>query len=267
MELNPKVPIIIAILIIIVFLTGYPFIVMKNIISPPIKNVSPNVSVITIYKEIIVTVTPTPDGKLYFANEYESGIRKIKRPFSFFREDVSGKQDLSVHTVVYNYQVLNSFHWFNPSDYKYYIEYPSDDSKKFLFVFVQSYMDDVIGNYNGLWAFDENHFAVQYDNRLYYPLKDFSKEIRIKEFEETFTLNDDYRVGYYSTIKYYERGHPQTAGETFEEQTYLKSGKSNALDGYLIYEIPKEAKEENLIVTASFNSFGYAQWVLKPIEG
>lgn len=267
LELNPKIPIIILIIFVLFGLSGIPFIMIKNVMYPPVKNISENVSTVTIYKEIIVTVTPTPDGKLYFANEYESGIRKIKRPFSWYRDDVTGSKDMSVHVTVYNYRSLNSFTWFNPSDYKYYKEYPSDLSNKFVFVFVQIYMDDVIGQDTRMWAPNEKQFVLQANNRVFYPIQDFQKQIRIKEFEETFNLNDDSRVGYFGTIKYYQKGHPETAGETFENLTYLRGGKSNAIDGYIIYEIPKDIPDESLLVNGAFNKFGNSAWVLEPEYG
>lgn len=267
LELNAKVPIIICILIILFIFSGIPFILMKQAFFPPVKNTSQNISTITIYETIIVTVTPTPDGKLYFANEYESGIRKIKRPFSWYREDVSGQKDLSVHVTVYNYKSLNSFTWFNPSDYKYYKEYPSNSDNKFMFVFIQIYMDDEIGNDPRMWLPNENRFVLQANNRIFYPVQNFTKQVRIKEFEETYTLNDDSRIGYYGGIKQYQKGHRETAGEIFEEATYLKGGKSNAVDGYIIYEVPKDISDNEFIVNGAFNKFGNAAWILEPEFG
>lgn len=249
-------------LIILAFML-YPVFKPKDI---PKTNITPNVSTITIYKEIIVTVTPTPDGKLYFADEYQSGVRKINRPFSWYREDVSGKKDMSVHVTVYAYRVFNSFTWFNAQDYKYYKQFPTSIDNKFVFVFVQIYMDDIIGNDARMWLPDEKHFALQVNNKLNYPIADFPKHLRIKELEETFDKNDVNRVSYYGTERTYEKGNPKTAGETTINFTYLKGGISNAIDGYLVYEIPKDIPDEELKITASFNSFGNSAWILKPFE-
>lgn len=221
-----------------------------------------NISTIVITEYVTVTVTPTPDGRLYFANEYESGVRKIKRPFSWFREDVSGTKDMSVHVTAYNYRVMNFYNWFNPQDYKYYKQFASENNK-YVFVFIQIYMDDIIGQDSRMWLPDEKHYALQVNSRLYYPIE-FQKQLRIKELEETFNLNDDSRVSYYGTLRTYKKGHIETAGETTENLTYLYGGKSNAVDGYLVYEIPENTTDEELILTASFNAFGNSAWILKP---
>jgi hypothetical protein len=39
-------------------------------------------------------------------------------------------------------------------------------------------------------------------------------------------------------------------------------GASNAWDGYIIYQVPKTASEKDLLVSASFDSFGSAWWYL-----
>ena len=224
-------------------------------------NVS-NISTITIYKEIYITVTPTPDGKIYFASEYESGIRKIKRPFSWYRADVTGLKDMSVHVVIYDYRIFDTYHWFNPQDYKYYEE-KATKGNKFLFVFINIYMDDVIGKDTRMWLPDANHFGVQIDNSLYMPIE-FEKQLRIKELEDVYNYNDDSRVNYYGGFRTYEKGNSDTAGEIYQNLTYLKGGKSNAIDGYIVYEIPNNIQDEQLIVSGNFYEFGNSAWVLKP---
>jgi hypothetical protein len=54
-----------------------------------------------------------------------------------------------------------------------------------------------------------------------------------------------------------------TAGEYSLKDYYLKSGLSNSLDGYILYEIPKNAEPKDIIVTGKFYSFGQSSWLLK----
>lgn len=266
MEINEKIPIVICIILIIFCLSGIPFKFAKNIISPVKENITVNVTpqIIYVNQTITVLVTPTIDGKTYFASEYQEGIRKIKRPFSFIRPDVSGRKDLVTHVVIYDYKVFNSYTWFNPSDYKYYKQYPTE-GYKFVFVFINIYMDNIMGDDPRMWCPDERHYGLQANDILYMPIE-FEKQLRIKELEETYNYNDDSRVGYYATFKYTSSNleHAKTAGETYNNLTYLRGGKSNAIDGYLVYEVPINTKDEDLILSGNFYTFGDAAWKLKP---
>ena len=216
------------------------------------------------YEYITVMVTPTPDGVKYFASEYESGIRKIGRPFSWIRPDVTGLKDLVVHARVYDYREFLYYTWFNPTDYKYYKQYPTSKDNKFLFVFVNIYMDDISGEDTRLYLPKPELYGLEINGNMYYPIP-FAKQLRIKELEETWNYNEDSRIKYYATNTYYthDSNYAQTAGETYEELTYLKGGKSNAIDGYIVFEIPKDSKPEDMIVRTNFYAFGSAAWRLK----
>lgn len=258
---------IIGISILIVGVMFYPIFKSSMIVKEPvIVNITPeNISTVIQIEYVTVLVTPTIDGQTYFASEYQEGIRKIKRPFSFYRDDVVGKQDMSIHISVYDYKIFNSYHWFNPQDYKYYEEHPINRNNKFLFVFINVYSDDVIGNDVRPWYFDERHFGIQINDMLYMPI-DFEKQLRIRELENTYTMNDVERVEYYASDKIYSSAstYRKTAGETYNNITYIRGGESNNVDGYLVYEIPYSAKDEDLLAVGSFNAFGNAQWKLKP---
>lgn len=262
-KINYHFLVIIGIAVLITAILFYP-VVKQEIAKSNVKPVTtPNISKVVEIQYVTILVTPTPDGKNYFANEYENGIRKLKRPFSFVRYDVAGKMDLSVHATVYDYKVFNMYHWFNPQDYKYYPEYPID-GYKFVFVFVNLHMDNIIGNDVRIWFPNESHYALQVGNTLYQPIS-FQKQLRIKELEYTYNMNDDTRIPYYGTTRIYSSSsqYAPTAGETYLEQNFLYGGKSNAVDGYIVYEVPLDAKEDDMIIDADFYSFGTASWKLK----
>lgn len=225
---------------------------------------TPNISTVIQIEYVTVLVTPTPDGLNYFASEYESGIRKIGRPFSWIRKDVSGLKDMSVHARVYDYREFDYYTWFNPTDYKYYKQYPLNKNNKFVFVFVNIYMDDIAGEDTRLYLPKEKFYGLEINNIIYYPIE-FMKQLRIKELEETWNFNEDSRVKYYAVNTFYSHSssNANTAGETFEELTYLRGGKSNAIDGYIVYEVPKNSKPEDMIVRANFYQFGNSAWKLK----
>ncbi len=255
-ELNPRF-----IMWCILGLVGLAIIILPLFIREPnteeIKN-----PIITQVEYITIMVTPTPDGIKIFSNEFENGTRLIGRPFSWIREDVLGYQDMKVTTTVYDYIMLDKLHWFNPSDYKYYEQEPSREDMKFLFVLFNIYMDDKAGEDTRMWLPKDNLMNVLIGNKIYSPL-DYPKQIRFKELENTYNMNDDSIIQAYGQFKTYEKGNPKTAGEISEEHYYLRGGKSNAEDGYIMFEIPKDTKAEDIIFRANFYDFGYSAWRLK----
>lgn len=211
-----------------------------------------------------VYVTPTPDNGIYYSNEYIGGIKKLGRPFSWARENVVGLQDMSVHVRVYNYKILQSYHWWNPTDYKYYETYPSNINSEFLFVYVNIYMDDIIGDDPRMWLPNEHHYFVNINGQLIEPIE-FTKQLRIKEFEETFNWNDDNRIKYYGGVPTYTANSDAapTAGEIVDNLTYLRGGISNAVDGYIVYEVPANTPLPDISVVGTFYTFGQNSWLLK----
>jgi hypothetical protein len=267
MEINPAVKIFIIIVIILFVLSGIPIKIIKDTLRQTnisTQNITPNVTPIIIYKTIEILVTPTPDGKIYFASEYDNGIRKLKRPFSILRENAQGLKTLSVHTTIYDYKIFPIYHWFNPNDYKYYPQYPINPDNKFIFIFINTYADDVIGDDARFWIPVEGSYLLESNNIVYSPIS-FSKQIRIKELESTYNYNDNSRVTAYNSNRIYKSSieYSNTSGETSESIDVLKGGQSNAIDGYMIFEIPKDIKTEDITIWMNLYSWGNAGWVLK----
>ena len=213
---------------------------------------------------ITIFVTPVPDGKLYFASEYETGIRKINRPFSFMREKTSGLKNTVVHAVVYGFREMNYYTWFNPVEYKYYNEYPIGENNKFMFIFYNIYLDDITGDDTRLWITTEKQMNLQINDVVYSPVE-YPKQIRIKELENTFNLNEDSGISAYNskTAYSFSSEYRNTAGEYSQTYDVLKGGKSNAIDGYIIFEIPKNSKSEDMLFAVNYNTFGNSFWRLK----
>jgi hypothetical protein len=258
---NPRV-----LFIIIILILGFNYYIHPMDIifkKPVVVNQTPVNNTIVIYRNITVTVTPTPDGKTYFAGEYESGIRKLGRYFSWFNKDVQGKEDMSGHVKVYDVMYFDSLHIFNPSDYTYYEIRPSDDTKQYCFVFVKIYLDDIIGDNTPLWLPTESHFYLQSKDKIYNPIT-WEKQLRIKELEETWNDNNNFRIGYYGVFNTYSRDlrYKSTAGEYAQDIYYVIGGESNAIDGYIIYEIPKGSKPDENLVLMDLYSFGQPSWKL-----
>jgi hypothetical protein len=281
MEINPRL-----------FALGFLFMAVFAVVfgtpylfpHPVVKNTTPNVTIIYKTIEKIITVTPTIDGHIYFASEYQNGTRKLQRPFSWIRSNVTGYKDMKVTVIVYDYKFFDKLHVFNPEEYKYKEMNPSSGTK-FCLIFAYVFMDDIIGDDTRMWAVSRHFFAV-YDGKAdpYSPLV-YRYEGRIRELENTKTFNNDYFVQGFKSFREYqplyspktmdlsnmsdqaqEKGTSQNiqsnAGEINDEIYYLRGGQSNAIDGYLIYEIPVEDTPEDLIVLGQFYTFGSSQWKL-----
>jgi len=125
-------------------------------------------------------------------------------------------------------------------------------------------MDDVAYDDTRMWMFNRTFFALTEGETLYFA-KDYPFQLRFRELENTKTFNEDTYVQAFKSLRAYssDTGLKESAGEYNEEIYYLRGGKSNAVDGFLIYEIPDYLLPEDITVLGSFYAFGNAQWRLK----
>lgn len=224
---------------------------------PPTKIVYlNNTTVIDHY--INVTITPTPDNGVYYATEEENGTRKLQRYYSYHRDNVSGFKDLDFHVTVYGFKMLDSYHYWNIHDGNWYETIPSSLGSKFLFVYVQYYTDTDVRN----WLPDEYRFMVNYKGTVYTPIQ-FNQEITIKELEYTYTKNNDGIIQYYGQYVRTPMWGNDAGKQISEPYLISYGGQSNAIDGYIVYEIPESAEPKDLSVLGSFFAFGNSEWLLK----
>lgn len=259
---SPNYFLIFVLIISVCIIVGYVYTHGQKPIEPIIKNESKMVQI----EYVTVIVTPTPDGKLYYANEFDNGIRKIQNPFSFFSDNATGLKDLKITSMVYDYKIYNKLHWYNPSDGLYYEMSPSKDMK-YLFVFFASYMDDVTADDTRFYIPNTSNYVIQsiYKNDVYTPIE-YPKQIRFTEMEYSKDFKNRESAQYYGGIRSYTRSidYKNSAGEIFIETNVLRGGESNYISGYLLYEIPKEMYEQELIFGVNYYAYGNAWWRLKP---
>jgi hypothetical protein len=267
MGLNPKVFGFLALFAIIFIITwGLPL----TFPHPVKENVTPNVTII--YKEKIVLVTPTVDGHIYYAGEYQNGTRLLKHPFTWIRynaitsiDNPEGKtKDMKVTCIVYDYRYFEKLHWFNPASYKYQEMIPSREDKKFLGISVYLVMDDKGGDDTRMYAVNRSLFNV-FDGKENVKPLEYPYQLRFREYEETYTFNNDARIQAYKSFRAYssDNAYVKTAGEYNDELYYLKGGQSNAIDGYLLFEVDKDSQPIDTLVLAQFYTFGYSSWRLE----
>lgn len=246
----------IIIFIVIIVYAIFPF----KLIFPD-KPAINNTVYVNVTNTVYVKITPTPDNGFYYADEYTNGTRKLNRPFTILRKNVDGLKDMKVSIRVYNYRIMDSYHWFNIHDYKYYKEFPSSIDKKFLFVWINIEMDDISADDTKMYLPTRNLFVTQIYGNLYPPI-DYPLDLRIKELEETYDYNDVVRTKAFGQIVIIESSGMNSGKQYSQKLDYLKSGRSNSEDGYILYEIPRDVEPKDILISGQFYGFGSAQWRL-----
>lgn len=197
---------------------------------------------------------------------YRLGKRDIGQFFTWRRYNVSGQKDMTVKVTIYRYQFLTRYQWWSNGYGRYFWQFPGPGNK---FLVIYPYME-MVGedqSQDPRYFVSEvpwDRWAIDYNQTLYYPDENYVKGIRIRELEEVFTLNNDDRVkpwGYfwhnfgYSDDEEYH-------GIVAVSPQWLRMGRSNAWDGYVLIEVPEAARPEDLKVVSNWGAFGSAYWQL-----
>jgi hypothetical protein len=179
----------------------------------------------------------------------------------WFRADTTGinrsmdTQDMSTWVTVYGYKFMPSYHFYDISWARNRLIKP-DSGMQFLFIFVNMYAD---GADTREYLFGQKSFAAQYNGRIYTPDDLEFPERRIIELENTksFDKVTDLSVRPYS----YKISQDSPSGiYRAELQDILYSGRSNAADGYIIFQVPQEANTTNTQILGSFANLGGNVW-------
>lgn len=283
MELNPRIKLFIILGIIVLILTGIPFRIIINVFDHP-KQTANTTPEIIVYRNFtkIITVTPTIDGKTYFAGEYQNGTRLLAHPFSWYRTNVNlPNNTLKISANVYDYRIFPNYHYKDleysnsPNDV-YAIQEPSNPNNEFLFVFVDIYADEHITNTNNVWLPTEKSYTVSIDGVTYPPVS-YAKERTISELQEITNQGNNYFIQTYGQYvdndisnnhnEVYNNGTSAytptgNAGIVSKSLFYIPKGTSNMVDGYILYEIPKDTPIDLISIQANFFSFGNSEWKL-----
>lgn len=258
-EFNPQVLVFFGIFLVLIIAIFFPYQMLEKPKINTTINITPTVTPLIKY----VYVTPTPENGIYYAGEYQTGVRKLGRYFSWIRDNVSGYQDMVGHIKAYDYRIFTKVHIYNMATAKYYEQSP-ELGNKYLFVFVKMYLDEIIGDDTGIWVPDNSHFTVYANGDRYKPIN-WTTYYRIKEFENTVIENKDYPIWHFGTFVAYSKNlkYASTGGYYTQNITELRAGESNALDGYFVFSIPVNTKESDIRFNADMYSFGSPSWILK----
>lgn len=192
---------------------------------------------------------------------YRTGGKYLGDSWKIERKNVSGYKNLALDVSVYRYKFLKTYYESAEADWGTFRYWPhtAPAGQKFLFVFVRSEMEGE--NQNGdprIWGFDQTHFAAQYGQTM--ASKDTNRNfcVPIKEMQDIYTFNDDLRVNDYGKDRVYDSSN----GWTCQDPGWLRMGKSNEWDGYIIFIVPERTIESEIKILGGFNNFGSAWWYL-----
>lgn len=214
----------------------------------PVVNITPEPVAIV---PVVVNITTEPTMSTEQVFETTGGLH-MREWLSWKREDVEGLKDMSTHITVYGYRMFGTVDWYSVSWGQYFKE-GAGDNEKFLFVFVNSYSDEGMAR---TWGILPNQTRVQIGTEIYEPSSVLLPEIRLKQFDEIWNLEHVENIKPYGYLRTYDR----TGKEIAEELGYLKAGKSNAWDGYIVFVIPKDTLPKDVKVLAQFGNLIEPHW-------
>ena len=176
------------------------------------------------------------------------GALELKERFSF------GSVKVASQATVYKYWINDTYQWHNDKDNNYYVQSPGAGNK-YLFVFVHlensgdtrvwfPSAGNVVVSNNGIRYYqDQNHYKPNKVSNLK------ATPIEVKEIQYSQKLNGDEYVEDFGFSHGTELG-------------YLYPGTSNAVDGYVIYEVPKSLTPEETYIVVPFNGQDQGVWKL-----
>jgi hypothetical protein len=182
-----------------------------------------------------VMPTPTPDP---FPNAL---LLKDGFPFG---ENTDPTKDTTSEGTIYRVWINDTYTWHNDMDNAYYVQKPKPGNK-YLFVFINAFNK---GNLR-VWPPTSDNIKIHYNGQVYSPdpthfLPDKAKDLKEIPVEVK-------EVQYFS--KLFGTEYVEDYGFSHGTQSsYLYPGKSNAIDGYLIFEVPSSLTPDKAYAEIAF---------------
>jgi hypothetical protein len=184
--------------------------------------------------------TPAPDP---FPNAL-----LLKSAFPF------GEGKIASEGTIYRVWMNETYHWHNDMDNKYYLQEPKPGNK-YLFVFINVFNKGDMR----IWPPTSGNVVVNYNGQEYYP--DPSHYLPDKSSDRKATAIEVQEIQYYS--KLFGSEYVEDFGYSHGmELAYLYPGKSNAIDGYIVFEVPASLTLEKTYTRIEFNGYQVGVWKL-----
>jgi hypothetical protein len=244
------VKIIIGSLIILVIAAAFLFFILPGIhsgsgrnsegVDSPARTPS-SATTIPVTPELTTpTPTPTPDP-------FPNALR-LKEALPF------GEGTFESEGTVYRFWMNNTYHWHNDMDNKYYVQKPRSGNK-YLFVFVNVFNKGE----TRIWPPASGNIRVYFEKKYYD--QDPTHYLPDKSSDRKATAIEVMEVQFFP--KYFGTEYVEDYGYSHGSQlAYLYPGKSNAIDGYLVYEVPASLSPEKAYVEIVFNGKTTGVWKL-----
>lgn len=232
----------------------------------PVPTPTPPTPTPTPIRTIPTTEPPYP---VRYVDPYMHGERWEGQWFKWLRHDVQGingegTKDLHVGVVAYRHQFYDKLTWWNGAMGNYYSMDPEPGNRYFVVWVHEEMFGTNATNDPSMWIFDDTAFRLQVHRKdgehVYWIDSEYNRTNLLKEFENK---PDYYNVAIAPPFGYYRdyTGHsPETAGWEVFQKGYLRMGKGNSCDGYMIFQIPKDAQPEDILLLGNFATFGSAYW-------
>jgi len=209
----------------------------------------------------VVTISqPTVQGPVVYESDEtwmpRTNGRYLGENFGWRRDDVVGLQDMIVNVSVYDYEMFDSYQWYSPGTAKYFYQ-RAPKGMKYLFVFIRMELEGTTSRNDPFaFAYSSKYYGAQYQGRLWPEDDQHQKGIEIKEMQTHQTVQG---------MQPFDYGWARLYKGNRDEYIFtdtISVGKSNAMDGYIIYVIPEGAGPDDVIITADFQGWGVAWWKL-----
>jgi hypothetical protein len=203
-------------------------------VTPPVTT--------SLIKTSVTTSMPTQKPGLF------PNALRLKERFPF------GTGNVASEATVYKYWINDTYQWHNDMDNHYYIQTPKTGNQYlFVFVHLQNNGDTRV------WFPPAGNVVVYNDDTTYYQDRNHFKPDKAEDAKETpVEVNE---------VQYIQKLNGEEYVEDFgfshgTELAYLYPGKSNAIDGYIIYEVPQSLIPEETYVGIPFNTHDSGVWKL-----
>ena len=155
---------------------------------------------------------------------------------------------------MYDYWINDTYQWHNDADSKWYTQKPKPGNK-YLFVFAA-----LVNHGTARVWFPTSHNIIVYYNGVMYNV-DTSHYLpdRTEDIEATPVEIGEIQYRHQLIGAEYVTDYGFSHGQ---ELAFLYPGESNAVEGYLIYEVPASLSADKSFVEIAFNGKDRAVWKL-----
>jgi len=226
--------------------------------APPVTETSSSVAPTPAeIAETTIPITPVTTPSVS-PEEYlrSTGGYYMNEWYNLSRVSKDEKTAIQVYITPYRYQFRDSYRYWDTVAAKYLPVDPPDDSR-FLFVFVNVWMDDSAGNVYPIDGFDYTCFTLQDNGKL------LQGSVDLHQIYEFQTYSNLFKSGYVVPFGYQWESNSITLKRQLKPLSRLEPGKGNSWDGFILYVVPKDTKPGDLKVVGNFEGLGSAYWIFQ----